>query len=309
MSQFFELLISGLMLGCIYGLLAMGFVIVFKATNVVNFAHASVVMLGAFLVAKWHGSLGFFGAIGVAAVVCAFAAALLDLVFVRPLRKRARGLDALAIMTIALNILLGTELVRAVGNDLLPSGAPWGANTTTILGADIPQARIVAAIVALALMGVFYLVFTRSNWGVAMRSAASDPEAAALMGIGLGRVAAPAWARAGAAAGGGARGFRALAAIGGAFFVSFPAGGVSSVTGLLALSAIPVAVLGGLDSTAGAIVAGLMIGVAQQLAAGYQDDLSFLGRGLSNVIPYVVLFVVLVWRPSGLFGTRELTRV
>jgi branched-chain amino acid transport system permease protein len=101
----------------------------------------------------------------------------------------------------------------------------------------------------------------------------------------------------------------ALAAIGGAFFVSFPAGGVSNATGLLALSAIPVAVLGGLDSTAGAIVAGLMIGVAQELAAGYQDNLSFLGRGLSDVIPYVVLFVVLLWRPSGLFGTRELTRV
>jgi branched-chain amino acid transport system permease protein len=298
MSQFFELLISGLMLGCIYGLLAMGFVIVFKATNVVNFAHASVVMLGAFLVAKWHGSLGFFGAIGVAAVVCAFAAALLDLLFVRPLRKRARGVDALAIMTIALNILLGTALVRAVGNDLLPSGAPWGANTTTIFNADIPQARIVAAVVALALMGVFYLAFTRSNWGVAMRSAAADPEAAALMGIRLGRVAAGAWAVAGA-----------LAAIGGAFFVSFPAGGVSNATGLLALSAIPVAVLGGLDSTAGAVVGGLLIGVAQTMAAGYQDEISFLGRGLSNVIPYAVLFVVLLWRPSGLFGTRELSRV
>jgi branched-chain amino acid transport system permease protein len=298
MSQFFELLISGLMLGCIYGLLAMGFVIVFKATNVVNFAHASVVMFGAFLVAKWHGSLGFFGAIGAAAVVCALAAALLDLAFVRPLRKRARGVDALAIMTIALNILIGTELVRAVGNDLLPSGAPWGANTTFIFGAEIPQARIAAAIVALVLIGVFYLVFTRSNWGIAMRSAAADPEAAALMGIRLGRVAAGAWAVAGA-----------LAAIGGAFFVSFPAGGVSNVTGLLALSAIPVAVLGGLDSTAGAVVGGLLIGVAQTMAAGYQDQIAFLGRGLSNVIPYVVLFVVLLWRPSGLFGTRELSRV
>src|SRR3954463_6922204 len=221
MSQFFELLISGLMLGCIYALLAMGFVIVFKATNVVNFAHASVVMLGAFLVAKWHGSLGFFGAIGVSVVVCAFAAALLDLAFVRPLRKRARGLDALAIMTIALNILLGTALVRAVGNDLLPSGAPWGADTTHVFGAAIPQARIGAAVVALVLIGIFFVVFTRTNWGVAMRAAASDQEAAALMGIRLGVVAGGSWAVAGA-----------LAAIGGAFFVSFPAGGVSNVTGL-----------------------------------------------------------------------------
>jgi branched-chain amino acid transport system permease protein len=231
-------------------------------------------------------------------VACALAAVALDIAFLRPLRKRVRGVDALAIMTIALNVLLGTELVRAVGNDLLPSGAPWGANTTDVLGAAVPQARIAAAVVALVLMGIFYVVFTRSNWGVAMRAAASDPEAAALMGIRLGRVAGASWAVAGA-----------LAAIGGAFFVSFPAGGVSNVTGLLALSAIPVAVLGGLDSTAGAIVAGLIIGVAQQLAAGYQDQLSFLGRGLSNVIPYVVLFVVLLWRPTGLFGTRELTRV
>jgi branched-chain amino acid transport system permease protein len=298
MTQFLQLVISGLMLGCIYGLIAMGFVIVFKATNVVNFAHASVVMLGAFLVAKWHGSLGFFGAIGAAAVTCALVAVALDIAFLRPLRKRVRGVDALAIMTIALNILLGTALIRAVGNDLLPSGAPWGAETTHVLGAAIPQARIGAAVVALVLIGIFYVVFTRTNWGVAMRAAASDPEAAALMGIRLGVVAGASWAVAGA-----------LAAIGGAFFVSFPAGGVSNVTGLLALSAIPVAVLGGLDSTAGAIVAGLMIGVAQELAAGYQDNLSFLGRGLSNVIPYVVLFVVLVWRPSGLFGTRELTRV
>ena len=298
MSQFLELLISGLMLGCIYGVIAMGFVIVFKATNVVNFAHASVVMLGAFLVAKWHHSLGFFGAIGASAAVCAVAAALLDFVFVRPLRKRGGGADALAIMTIALNILLGTELVRAVGNDLLPSGAPWGTATTTILGADIPQARIAAAIVTLALMALFYVVFTRSNWGIAMRSAAADPEAAALMGIRLGRVAMGAWAVAGA-----------LAAIAGAFFVSFPAGGVSNATGLLALSAIPVAVLGGLDSTAGAVIAGLIIGVAQQLAAGYQDNIAFLGRGLSNVVPYVVLFAILLWRPWGLFGTREVTRV
>jgi branched-chain amino acid transport system permease protein len=298
MSQLIELVVSGLMLGCIYGVIAMGFVIVFKATNVVNFAHASVVMLGAYLVARWHGPLGFAGAIAVSAGVCAVVAALLDIVFVRPLRNRGGGEDALAIMTIALNILLGTQLVRMVGNGLLPSGAPWGTETTSILGADVPQARIAAAIVALALMGAFYVVFTRSDWGVAMRSAASDPEAAALMGIRLSRVSAGAWAVAGA-----------LAAVAGAFFVSFPASGVSNATGLLALSAIPVAVLGGLDSTAGALVGGLMIGVAQQLATGYQDDISFLGRGLSNVVPYVVLFVILLWRPSGLFGTRETLRV
>ena len=298
MTKFIELLISGLSLGCIYALIAMGFVVVFKATNVVNFAHASVLMLGAYLVARWHDSLGFFGALAAAALCCAVVAALCDIVLVRALRRRRGSQDVLAILTIGINIVLGTELSREVGTDLLSSGAPWGSDVTHVLGVTVPQTRIAAAVIALILMGLFYLAFTRSGWGVAMRSAASDPEAAALSGIRLGRVAAGAWALAGA-----------LAAIGGAFFTSFPATGVSNATGLLALTAIPAAVLGGLDSTAGAVVGGLTIGVATTLAAGYQDDIAFLGRGLSEVVTYIALLLVLLWRPSGVFGTKEVTRV
>jgi branched-chain amino acid transport system permease protein len=297
-SQVLELLISGLSLGCIYALIALGFVIVFKATNVVNFAHASVVMLGAYLVAKWHDGLGFFGAVVVGGLVCAVVAALIDVLIVRPLRRRRGGLDALAILTIGINIVLGTELTRQVGTDILPSGAPWGSDATSILGVTVPQTRVAAAVVALILMAIFYAVFRYSDFGIAMRSTAADPATAALMGIRLNRVAAASWAIAGA-----------LAAIGGAFFISFPAAGVSNNTGLLALTAIPAAVLGGLDSTAGAVVGGLVIGVASTFAAGYQDDIAFLGRGLSEVIPYIALLLVLLWRPSGLFGTREVTRV
>jgi branched-chain amino acid transport system permease protein len=297
-NQFFELLVSGLSLGCIYALIAMGFVIVFKATNVVNFAHASVLMLGAYLVATWHDSLGFFGALLAAAAACAVVAALIDVLLVRPLRRRRGGIDALAILTIGVNIVLATELTRQVGTDILPTGAPWGSDTASFLGITVPQTRIAAAIVAIALMGAFYAAFKYSDWGVAMRSTAADPETAALMGIRLSRIAAGAWA---------VSGF--LAAIAGAFFASFPAAGVSTTTYLLALTAIPAAVLGGLDSITGAVVGGLVIGVSITFTAGYQDELSFLGRGLSDVIPYVVLLLVLLWRPSGLFGTREISRV
>jgi branched-chain amino acid transport system permease protein len=297
-NQVFELLVSGLSLGCIYALIAMGFVIVFKATNVVNFAHASVLMLGAYLVARWHEPLGFFGAVLAAAVACAIAAALLDFVLVRPLRRRGGGIDALAILTIGVNIVLATELIRRVGTDILPTGAPWGSDTATFLGITVPQTRIAAALVAIALMVAFAAAFKYSDWGVAMRSTAADPETAALMGIRLSRVAAGAWA---------VSGF--LAAIAGAFFTSFPASGVGTTTYLLALTAIPAAVLGGLDSITGAVVGGLVIGVSITFTAGYQDELSFLGRGLSDVIPYFVLLLVLLWRPSGLFGTREITRV
>jgi branched-chain amino acid transport system permease protein len=298
MSHFLEYLVAGLSLGCIYALISMGFVIVFKATNVVNFAHASVLMLGAYLVAVWHDTLGFVGAVLAAAGACALAAALIDVVFVSTLRRRRGGLDALAILTIGVNVLLATELTRRVGNDILQSGAPWGAETAQLLGITVPQTRIAAAVVAIALMVAFWAAFRYSDWGIAMRATAADPATAALMGIRLSRVAIGAWAVSGV-----------LAAVAGVFFTSFPASGVTTATYLLALTAIPAAVLGGLDSTAGAVVGGLVVGVAITFTAGYQDELSFLGRGLSEVIPYVVLLLVLLWRPWGLFGSREITRV
>jgi branched-chain amino acid transport system permease protein len=291
-------LISGLSLGCIYALIAMGFVIVFKATNVVNFAQASVVWLGAYIVAKLHKDLGFGGALAVAVVICALASALLDVIFVGPLRRRHGGLDALAILTIGLNVLVGTEMSRRIGTDILNTGAPWGSDTVHLFGTTVPQTRIAAALLGLVLIGAFAAAFRYSDWGVAMRATAADAETAALMGIRLPRVAAGAWAVAGL-----------LAAIGGAFLTSFPAAGVKNTTGVIALAAIPAAVLGGLDSIAGAVVGGLVIGVAVTFAAGYQDEISFLGRGLSDVVPYVVLLVVLLWRPNGLFGSKEISRV
>jgi branched-chain amino acid transport system permease protein len=118
------------------------------------------------------------------------------------------------------------------------------------------------------------------------------------MGIRLGRVSAFAWAVAGALAG--------VAAL---FLVGSPTPGVSPSAYTVALRAFPAAILGGLDSTGGALVGGLLIGLAESFAAGYQDQLLFLGRGFGDVVPYIVMIAVLLVRPSGLFGTRELTRV
>jgi branched-chain amino acid transport system permease protein len=131
-----------------------------------------------------------------------------------------------------------------------------------------------------------------------MRASAEDGETAALMGIRLGRVSALAWTVAGALAG--------VAAL---FLVGAPTPGVSPAAYTVALRAFPAAILGGLDSTGGALVGGLLIGLAESFAAGYQDQLLFLGRGFGDVVPYVVMIAVLLVRPSGLFGTKELTRV
>jgi branched-chain amino acid transport system permease protein len=296
-NQFIELCISGISLGFVYALVALGFVMIFKATRVVNFAHGSFVLLGAYVIARLNeGGMAFLPAVLIGVAATALTAVIVQVVILK--RLRGASLDILAICTIGVNILLATELTRRIGTNVLNLGDPWREKITHFGSFAVPEARVAAAIVAVVLLAAFLAAFKFSDWGVAMRSAAEDGEAAALMGIRLGRVSAGAWAVAGA-----------LAAVGGVFFTTFPTPGVDSSVGLSALAAFPAAILGGLDSVLGAVVGGLIIGVVVALTAGYQNDLAFLGRGLSDVAPYVVMVAVLLVRPAGLFGTRELTRV
>jgi branched-chain amino acid transport system permease protein len=296
MTQFLELSINGLSLGAIYALVAIGFVLVFKATGIVNFAHGSVLLLGAYVAARVQADTGFWVALLAGAAAAAAGAMLVELVLLRRLRGTEAG--TLAILTLGVDVLLATELTRRIGSDILPSGAPWGSDVVRIGGASIPETRVAAAVVALLAIGAFAVAFRRTDWGVAMRAAAADGTTASLMGIRVGRVALSAWALAGA-----------LAATAGVFFTSFPAPGVDNATGLGALAAIPAAVIGGLDSIAGALLGGIVVGLVATYCAGYQDELAFLGRGLGEVAPYAVMLLVLLVRPSGLLGTRAVTRV
>jgi branched-chain amino acid transport system permease protein len=295
-NEFIGLLISGLSLGFVYALIALGFVVVFKATRVVNFAHGSVLLLGVYVIARLQESAGFALALVAGVLAAALCAVLLQVLIIR--RVRDADLGTLAILTIGINIVLATELTRRIGTDALSIGDPWGDDIVEIASFTVPAARIAAGVVAIVLLLGFLAMFRFTDWGIAMRAAAADSETAALMGIRLNRVAAATWALAGA-----------LAAIGGVFLTTFPTPGVDSTVGLSALHAFPAAILGGLDSTAGAVVGGVAIGVVATLSAGYQSDLTFLGNGLAEVMPYVVMVVVLLARPWGLFGTRELTRV
>jgi branched-chain amino acid transport system permease protein len=295
-SQFIELLINGISLGFVYALVALGFVVIFKSSRVVNFAHGSTVLFGAFVIAKLAGDLGFLLAAIVGTVLTGLLAALLYYAVLRHVKGRAA--DTVTIATIGVDIILLTELGRQIGQEVLNIGDPWGAKVVHFGEFSSPEARVAAAICALVLLGAFLAAFKYSAWGIAMRAAAEDGEAAALMGIRLRWVATGAWFVAGA-----------LAAVGAIYLSTFPTPGIDRTSGLAALSAFPAAILGGLDSVLGAIVGGLIIGVVVTMSAGYQDEIAFLGRGLGQVAPYVVMVLVLLVRPSGLFGTRELTRV
>jgi branched-chain amino acid transport system permease protein len=295
-TQFLSLLISGVSLGAIYALIALGFVVIFKSSEVVSFMHGSLLLLGAYLVVKLQNPLGFW--LGCLAAIA--LTGLLGLLIDRVLLSRLRGAPviSLAILTIGLDIFLSTELTREIGSDILNIQHPWGGRVLHLGAVGITENRAIAILVAAVLIGLFFLAFKYSNWGVAMRAAAEDGEAAALMGIRLGRVSALAWV-----VGAG------LAAVAGIFLVGAPTPGVTPAVGATALRAFPAAILGGLDSTGGALVGGLVVGITETLASGYQDQLSVLGRGFGAVVPYIVMLAVLLVRPSGLFGTRELTRV
>ena len=296
MNEFVTLAVGGLFLGAIYALVALGFVTIFRATGVINFAQGSVLLLGAYVTGRLDDSIGFWPAVLVGILAAALASLLVDVLLIR--RVRDADLGTLAILTLGVDILLLTELTRQIGTDVINIGAPWGDDVVEVAGIRVAESRVLAGAVALVLVAALAAAVKLTDWGVAMRSAAEDGETASLMGIRLNRVAAGAWALAGA-----------LAAVGGLFLTSFPAAGVTGGVGLVALAAIPAVVLGGFDSPGGAVIGGLVIGVVSVLCSGYQDELSFLGRGTGAVAPYVVMLLVLLVRPSGLFGTRELTRV
>jgi branched-chain amino acid transport system permease protein len=305
MTTLVQLLVAGVSLGAVYALLALGFVVVFKATGVVNFAHPALLMAGAYVTARLSGPGGL--PIGppvrfaVALLIGVGAAAALSLVIQRGLvhPMAARSAVAVSIMTIGVDVVVQTEIVRRFGAvEALSMGDPWGASVVRAFGVTVPHTRIAALVVGLVVITGFFAWFRFSTWGVAMRATAEDPETAALMGIRRSRIAAVAWLLAGA-----------LAAIAGLFISVSPAAGLTPAATVVALHAFPAAIIGGLDSTTGAVLGGLVVGVAEMLTQGYAADLAFLGRGFHGVMPYVVMVAVLLIRPSGLFGTRELHRV
>ncbi|MGH3319176.1 MAG: branched-chain amino acid ABC transporter permease [Streptosporangiaceae bacterium] len=298
MTKFVELLVDGVSLGFIYALIALGFAVIFKGTEVVNFAHGSVLLAGGYTVARLQGTFGFGPAFAAGIVVAAVLAVVIERLLIRPLHRRGAAPDAMVILTIGVDIMLLTDLTRRIGTNVYGIGGPWGNSVVRAGVFILPEARLWAIIAALILMGAFFAVFKFSGWGVAMRASAEDGEAAALMGIKRGRVAALSWLIAGG-----------LAAVAGVFLTSFPSPGLDNTTGLAALKAFPAAILGGLDSTTGAVAGGLVIGLAETFASGYESHIMFLGRGIGSVMPWIVMLLVLLIRPSGLFGTKAATRV
>jgi branched-chain amino acid transport system permease protein len=296
MSYFLTQVLNGLSFGLVLSLIAAGFAIVFTSTGVLNFAHGSIVLVGAYLVAVTQPTIGFWAAVLVGVAGAAMVGVLINAVLVRHLADPNPG--TAAILMLGVDIVLLTELTRRIGNQVLPLGAPWGADVVHLGGIALPAGRVLAAGLAVVVFAGLWFLFARTRLGIGMRAAAADGPTAALMGIRLSRTGATGWALAGV-----------LAALAGIFLTSFPAPGVAPTVALSAFLAIPAWVLGGFDSVPGAVIGGLVIGLVTSLTVGYESHLAFLGTGFGEVVPYVVMIIVLLVRPQGLLGSKEAVRV
>ncbi|GAA1189993.1 branched-chain amino acid ABC transporter permease [Prauserella alba] len=292
MDTFVQLVVNGLGKGAVFALLALGFVIIFKATEVVNFAHGSLVLFGGYLVVVTRETLGWAGA----AVVGVLSAGLLALLVERLLLSRSRLASpfSLALLTIGVDVIITEEIVRRLGVSLPFIGDAWDAQPLQVGGVTMFRTHLVAIVVATVLITLFFLAFRYSNWGIAMRAQAENKEAAALSGVRSWVVTSSAWLVAGL-----------LAGVAVLFIATqdFSGAGLSRGTHSIALAAFPAAIIGGLDSTAGAVVGGLVVGLVDALSTEY---VSF---AFAKSAVFLVMLVVLVVRPSGLFGTKETTRV
>ncbi len=301
---------SGIALGAIYALLSLGFVIIFKATQVVNFAQGAIAALGAYLVVyfatvvnipgRWIEGIPPWIQWTLSAIVAIAFTALIGIIIERVTIRPMIGqpLFAVAIITLGLDLI-----IRAVTNDFMDNsirglGDPWGTELYEVgpLRVAYTQLITVGVLVAVVLMLV---VFFRSRTGIAMQATAFDQEAAMAQGISVGKVFALAWAIG-----------AVLAAIGGIFSSVAPrAAGVSPLTAFVAFRAFPAVIIGGLDSITGAILGGMLIGLAEVFAGTYLGSVSWLGVGFSGNVPWILMMIVLLVRPHGLFGTKEIRRV
>jgi branched-chain amino acid transport system permease protein len=294
---FIALLLNGVSIGLMYSLIALGFVLVYKATDAINFAQGEFVMMAALVGAVVAGLSGPPVVMAIVAVIATLAVMIgfgfgLERVVLRPLL--GRPIVAVIMATIGLAAVLRGLTPIIFGGETRALPLPIPDDPITIGPATLPPIQVLGAGVAILLFVCFSWFFKKSRMGVAMRAVADNQQVAQAMGINVERYFALAWAMGGI-----------VAALSGIVWGSML--GVDVQIAVVGLKVFPVVILGGLDSIGGALVGGLIIGIVESLAAGYLDP--YVGGGTKDFAPYVLMILVLMFRPYGIFGKRQIERV
>jgi branched-chain amino acid transport system permease protein len=287
------LVVSGLMIGLMYALIALGFVLVYKATGAINFAQGEFVMLGALIAAAvlsaelpfWLACLLSLGG------MIAFCFGL-ERVVLRQLLGRPTV--AVIMATIGLASLIDGGAILIFGPGVRSINMPVGDMPLFLGPIMLQPVQIAGAAVSLVFLAAFTWFFLKTRVGVAMRAVADNQTVSMGMGINVQRYFAMAWALTGI-----------VSALGGVIWGAML--GVDNQLPLVGLKVFPVVILGGLESIVGAVAGGLVVGVVEALAAGYLDPV--VGGGTKDFAPYVLMILVLMIRPYGLFGRRRIERI
>ena len=290
MTELAQLVVKGLALGAIYALVALGFVVVFKATGVINFAQGSLLLLGAYL--TYTAAVRWDLPFPLAVVVAGGGAVTVALAVERLVIRRLQGRPPVAVVmaTLGVAIVLDQVVTLVWGFGPRHIGDPWGAASVRLGGLVLSEVDVASLVVGALAVAALIAFFRRTRLGLALRAAASDAEAAAALGIRPATVSRAAWVL-------GAM----VAAVAGVLLASGPGAAVPNL-GEQALRAFPAVVLGGFVSIGGALAGGLVIGVVEVLTAGYAP-------GQELVVPYLAMLAVVLVRPDGLFGAREARRL
>jgi len=296
--------VIGLAVGSIYALIALGFALLYKSTKILNLAHGELVLFGGYLAIALTRSLDLpiVAAFILAVVGTLLAAAVLGFAVERGIMRPLYGQSLLSviIVTLALGYIVRGLMVGLWGGDTrqFPPVVPTGV--VRIGGLIIPEVGIWSALVAVVLLVVFSLFFRYSLWGIAMRAAANEQLTASTLGVSLKRVFAYAWA------------FAAIAASVGGILLGLWLG-VNFALAYVGLKALAAVILGGLDSIPGAILGGFMIGMIENILGAYIDaNVVVFGitmNGFKEITPFVVILLVLLIKPYGLFGTEHIERL
>lgn len=295
MTTLMQFLINGICTGAIYALIAIGFVLVYKATRVLNFAQGGMVAMGAFILWACLAQLGF--PVWLSLILTIGLGAAMGLLIERFTMRPLIGQPIMASVMVTLALLGGlrglillvwASAERSFPVDIIPRGV-WH-----VAGLYLSQVHIYSfiATMILILLLTLYFQFTRS--GLAMRVTAEDHTIAQSLGVKVKRVFSNCWLIVGV-----------IAVIGGIFLASTAM--VTEKLDMIALRGLAVMLLGGLESIPGAVIAGIIVGVAETLAAGYLA--SYIGGGIGEVFPYMLMILVLLIRPYGLFGLVRIERI